>query len=90
MHKTLEELFAENALSEGDKVRLDMHSITTHPDYIKLTEKYKTWVHAHVDEVFTVIYDEQHRDSPLIVALQEDDSDPRWLFFIGHLKKVTS
>ena len=76
--------------AEGDKVMIDLESIKRDADYPRFTDKYKEWIHAHADDVFTVVFDERHRDLPVVVSLQEDTSDPKWLFWTGNLKAVES
>jgi hypothetical protein len=72
-------------LDEFSKVKLNLDVIRNHPDYDKLSEKYKAWTEAHKDEIFTLVYDEKHREKPSIVCLKEDTTDPKWLFFTGDL-----
>jgi len=70
-------------IPEGSKVKLDVDKIKAHPDYIKLTDKYKNWVADNRNKVFTVKYEEKYGESPNLVALEEDDIG--WLFPISDL-----
>ncbi len=39
--------------AEGDKVMIDLESIKRDADYPRFTDKYKEWIHAHADDVFS-------------------------------------
>lgn len=73
---------------QGDKVKLDYVKIISNPDYPRLASKYKKFVEDHKDKVFTVEYDPRHTIRPSIVCLAEDPTDPKWLWYTGHLQKV--
>lgn len=73
-------------LVEGDKVRLNVAAIRNHPDYDRLTEKYRNFIQEHSDDIFTVIFDEHRKDNPFVVCLQEDTDG--WLFYSDDLIKV--
>lgn len=79
----------KGSLKEGDRVRLNMKSILEQPDYANMNPKYKQWVEDNKDKVFTVEYDEKHGENSTLVCLREDESDPRWLFWVGNLEKVS-
>ena len=72
-------------LQEGQKVKLNMDNITSHPDYPNLTAKYRNWVESHKDMLFTVEFDKAYKDNPTLLCLKEDDSEPQWLFWEGDL-----
>ncbi len=75
-------------MPEGARVRLDIKNIQSHPDYPRLTERYREWVEGHGDDVFTVEYDPKYPVNPTLVCLKEDESPVKWLFWIGDLIKV--
>lgn len=77
-----------DVLPEGINVKLDIDNIKSHPDYEKLTEKYRNWVEENKDKTFTVEYDYNKKSNPITVCLKEDESDPKWLFWVGDLKVV--
>jgi hypothetical protein len=77
-----------NDLPEGTKVQLDIDKMKKHPDYNRLTQKYRDWVNAHISDIFTVRFDDATKTNPMLVSLEEDTTDPRWLFWTGDLKKV--
>lgn len=89
----------EPLLWEGAKVKLDTIWMRLSPDWYndRLRRDYKEWVLAHKDEVFTVIFDPKrtkervtyenqgYKDYEIMVCLEEDDNNPKWLFFAGDL-----
>lgn len=77
-------------LAEGDKVRLKYDYITSREGYATKSEKYKQFIEDNKDKIFTVEYDANHLDNPIIVALKEDDSEPKWLFWEEFLERVES
>lgn len=77
-----------NDFPEGTKVMLDIDKIKKHRDYNRLTQKYKDWVNAHAKDIFTVKFDEITKKNPSLVCLEEDTTNPRWLFWTGDLKKI--
>lgn len=70
-------------IQNGAKVKLDIDKIKAHPDYVKLTDKYKNWVANNSNKAFTVKYEEKYGDSPNLVSLEEDEIG--WLFHISDL-----
>ncbi len=72
----------------GDKVMLNLDSITRRPDYNKLLPAYKEFCEKNAGRIFTVEYG--GRKNPSIVCLAEDESTPKWLFWVGDLKAVES
>jgi hypothetical protein len=75
-------------LPEGTKVKLDNANIQSHPDYPRLTEKYRSWVEGHSEDIFTVEYDPKYQNNPTLVCLKEDETPRKWLFWIGDLIRV--
>lgn len=83
------ELYSQTKiLKEGQRVKLNVDKIKNHPDWDKLTKKYRNWVELHKEDIFTVEYDKNHQDKPTLVCLQEDSSEPKWLFFVGDLIEI--
>ncbi len=73
-------------LQPGDKVRLNMETITSAKGYDKKLPAYKAFCENNAGRVFTVEYvDGMH---PSVVCLAEDESSPKWLFWTGDLKAV--
>jgi len=65
---------------EGDKVRLNVQRIQSQKGYQKMSARYKEFVEANVNTVFTA-----HIEQETLVSLKEQ---PEWLFWSGHLIKV--
>lgn len=68
--------------AEGDKVKLNMEEIRSSPDWERKTPTYRAWCEAHAGQELTVIYDQNHTDRPELVCLEEDGTEPRWLFSV--------
>ena len=77
-------------IPEGQKVKLNIKSIKDDVNYPRLTDKYKQWVDGHVDDVFTVEYDINHKVNTSLVCLAEDKTEPKWLFWTGNLTIIAS
>lgn len=75
-------------LLEGEKVKLKYDYITSRVGYATKTKEYKKFIEDNKDKIFTVEYDANHLDNPIIVALREDDSQPKWLFWDEFLERV--
>jgi predicted site-specific integrase-resolvase len=69
-------------LAEGTKVKLNYDEITSRPDYQRKQEKYRAFVENNKDKIFTVEYDERHREKPYLVCLEEDETPIKWLWHI--------
>jgi len=72
-------------IPEGTKVKLDFKRISSYPNWNPNTDdfnhkRYVKWVESHLNEIFTVEYDEKHKINPTLVGLKEDTSIPKWLF----------
>lgn len=72
-----------NLLKDGDKVKLNIKSIKSHPDYFLLSDEYKNFIDNNKDTIFTVNSEKNRLKS--IVGLREE---PYWLFWVGDLKKI--
>ena len=72
----------------GDLVRLNIEQIMKHPDYLRLSKRYRDFVETHARDIFTVQYDRSASVQKLnsVVALKEDPDG--WLFWTGDLQKV--
>ena len=68
----------------GDKVKLDMEKIMADKEYDRKLPTYRAFCEANAERVFTVEY--VAGMNPSVVCLAEDESNPKWLFWIGHLK----
>lgn len=80
----------EDILAPGDKVRLDVKKVVEDPDFGELDQRYKDWVYANANQVFTLRC-EIKRDGPFdLVSFCEDEEAERKWFYIGYVKKVKS
>ena len=82
--------FKENQMNsvelyEGDKVKIDYLGITSRIDYDKRRPEYRNFIEENKDKIFTVKYDEKYRNNPWLVSLEEDTTEPRWLFTTSDL-----
>lgn len=75
-------------IDDGDKVKLDYEKIIKDKKYNKKTDKYKEFVEKNKNKIFTVFFEEKYLGNKLLACLQEDDNEPKWLFWVGFLKKV--
>lgn len=77
-------------LKEGDKVKLDVDYIKNSPAYrVGGNEKRNKFVDDNEGVVFTVIYDKRFTNNPSIVCLEEDTTDPRWLWTTKELLLIS-
>lgn len=89
--KTIQDKLKEAVIiPEGTSVTLNINKIKSHPDYPRFTEKYKQWIDKNKNNVFTVMYDDGRKIDPTLVCLNEDKSDPKWLFWTGDLVVIKS
>ena len=82
-----ERIHSKGSLNEGDKVKLDIEKIKSHPDWGKMQKSYKQFVEGNNNVIFTVKYDDKYPNHS-IVCLNEDATDPQWLWWEGDLKKI--
>lgn len=74
-------------IKDGDKVQLNLDVIKRHQGYEKRLPAYRRFCEENAGKIFTVVYDTNLRQS--VVYLAEDTTEPKWLFWIGDLKKVS-
>ena len=72
-------------LPEGTKVKLKAEQILQQRN---LNEKYREWVEANKDKVFTCEKDSTLPNDSKRVVLKEDESNPKWLFHVTDLELV--
>jgi len=77
-----------SGIVSGDKVMIDYDKIVATQQYTGANPAYKGFIEAHKGEVFTAQHPEG-RANKQIFELAEDPSEVKWLFWGGHLKKVT-
>lgn len=70
-------------LIEGSKVKLNYERIMENTE--GKSELYLKFVEEHKDDIMTIQYDENHKDSPSVFCLKEDTNPVKWLFDISDL-----
>lgn len=83
--KFKEEQLTSIVLFEGDRVMIDYNGITSRVDYDKRRPEYRNFIEENKNTIFTVKYDEKYRNNPWLVSLEEDTTEPRWLFTTSDL-----
>ena len=73
-------------LIEGSKVKLNYDRIMENTD--GKSELYLKFVEEHKDDIMTIQYDENHKDSPSVFCLEEDTNPVKWLFDISDLELI--
>lgn len=72
--------------TEGSKVKLNYDKIMGNTE--GKSELYLKFVEDHKDDILTIEYDENHKDSPSIFCFKEDTNPTKWLFDISDLTLV--
>lgn len=67
-------------IQEGEKVKLNSEIIKARRNYENMSDKYKSFIEANADKVFTA-----HLERPTLISFVEE---PSWLFYSGDLIKV--
>lgn len=91
--KTVNAFMDAQGLKEGDRVKIDYDAMCTNGQWTGTNEKYRQFVEDNKDRVFTI---ERPTDPKRpsaknlegIFQFAEDPSEVKWLFWVGHLKKV--
>lgn len=86
--KAVQDLEYKEVISEGAKVKLNIEEIQGRPDYKRTVDKYKQWIEENKNKTFTVEFDENKKDNPLLVCLKEDRTKPKWQFLYSDLEVV--
>ncbi|WP_206459318.1 hypothetical protein [Anaerovorax sp. IOR16] len=84
----LKEASENVCLQEGQKVKLNLEKIKSNVNYENMSDKYKKFIELHKDDIFTVEYDKNHMNNPVVVCFKEDTTDPKWLFWDGDLEVI--
>lgn len=79
----------DDILRDGDKVKINIVKIMSRQDFESKTQKYKEWLYANSDSVFTVRRVNVAREHSLI-ELVEDRTTPKWLWWDGDLVRGAS
>lgn len=75
-----------NKIQQGDKVWLDEAAIIGDPNWERKVISYRLWCKEHFGEVFTVL--PHNNGSVDLWQLEEDGTNPRWLFHSSDLTVV--
>ena len=78
----------KDVLAPGDKVMLDADKILNDPDWKNFKPEYQEYVRNHLGEVFTLRQEAKVQGPFAFVSFEEDETDPKWLWFTGFVKKV--
>ena len=78
----------KEVFAPDNKVMLDLEKLSKDPDWDKFRPEYKEFVKANADKVFTLTDKASQKGPFALVSFVEDETDPKNLFFVGHLKKV--
>lgn len=70
-------------IPEGSKVKINYKEIKSRPNYDRLKPEYRDFVEKNKDRIFTVEYDDKHREKPYLVCFKEDNSPLKWLWEIS-------
>lgn len=90
---SLDALTKPMGIQKGDKVKLNYDLMCPNGKWSGQNEQYHKFVEEHKDEVFTAAKPSKNRNSSTlsltgIFELAEDTTEPKWLFWGGHLTKV--
>ena len=84
----IESRLNKETLAPGDKVRLDVAKITNDVDWPNFKPEYQQFVIDNADKVFTLKKEARQQGPFSFVSFEEDETDPKWLWFTGFVKKV--
>ena len=88
--EVIESRMNDEILAPGDKVMFNLKKIAADPEYEKFKPEYRDYIINHAGDVFT-LRQEAKQEGPFgLVSFIEDETDPRWMHYLGHLKKVKS
>ena len=75
-------------LKPGDKVMLDSDKIKNDPDWGHFKPEYQEFVEKNAGKVFTLSKEVKAQGPWAFVSFNEDKTEPKWLFYLGYVKKV--
>lgn len=82
-----ERMNKKGSLEEGQRVKLNISAIKSHPDYSNMRDVYKKFVEDNSETDFTVEYDLKYPNHS-IVMLKEDPTIPKWLWWEDDLENI--
>jgi hypothetical protein len=78
----------EGYLADGVTVKLKYDDILSHPNYPRLTEKYRGWVEENKDTVFLVWHNPNYSNRPDLVSLSKYGQKQIWLLTYFDIEEV--
>jgi predicted RNA-binding protein with TRAM domain len=79
----------DKLIDNGSKVKFKYEQITSEKDWVRKSEKYRTFVEENKDKEFTVLIENTKiHNKYKLVSLVEDETDPKWLFWVGDLQRI--
>lgn len=86
----VESRLSNEILAPGDKVMFNLTKIAADPDFEKFKPEYRDFIFNHAGDVFTLRKEAKQNGAFGLVSFEEDESQPRWMHYLGHLKKVVN
>lgn len=84
----VESRLSNEVLAPGDKVMFDLVKISKDPEYNHFKQEYKDFIINHAGDVFTLRKEAKQEGPFALVSFIEDETEPRWMHYLGHLKKI--
>ena len=84
----IESRMNDEILAPGDKVMFNLKKIAADPEYEKFKPEYRDYIINHAGDVFTLRQEAKQDGAFGLVSFVEDETEPRWMHYLGHLKKV--
>lgn len=75
-------------LAPGDKVMFDLKKLAADPEFEKFKLEYRRYIINHAGDVFTLRKEAKQQGPFGLVSFVEDETEPKWMHYLGHLKKV--
>lgn len=88
--EVIESRMNDEILAPGDKVMFNLKKIAADPEYEKFKPEYRDFIINHAGDVFTLRQEAKQDGAFGLVSFVEDETEPRWMHYLGHLKKVKS
>ena len=86
--EVIESRMNDEILAPGDKVMFNLKKIAADPEYEKFKPEYRDYIINHAGDVFTLRQEAKQEGAFGLVSFIEDETEPRWMHYLGHLKKV--
>ena len=83
----IQKKFKKEQIPEGTKVKLRYKQISERFND-KTNPIWMEWIKQHKDDIFTVEYEEKHKEKKAFCVFKEDTSPVKWLWFCEDLEIV--